>query len=89
MLEIKHITFGFSPEKQILKDLSLALEEKKIYALMGSNGAGKTTLFNIISGFIKLQSGDIFFGEKNLYTRQSFWRKLGSFVPISTRAMLL
>lgn len=66
MLEIKHITFGFSPEKKILKDLSLSLEEKKIYALMGSNGAGKTTLFNLISGFIKPQIGDIFFGEKNI-----------------------
>ena len=72
MLEIKHITFGFSPEKQILKDLSLALEEKKIYALMGSNGAGKTTLFNIISGFIRPQSGDIFFGEKNITHQQPF-----------------
>jgi ABC-type branched-subunit amino acid transport system ATPase component len=66
ILQLKHITFGFSPEKQILKDLSLSLEEKKIYALMGSNGAGKTTLFNIISGFIKPQSGDIFLGNRNI-----------------------
>jgi branched-chain amino acid transport system ATP-binding protein len=72
MLEIKHITFGFSPEKQILQDISLSLEEKKIYALMGSNGAGKTTLFNIISGFIKPQSGDIFFGEKNITHQQPY-----------------
>lgn len=66
ILQLKHITFGFSPEKQILKDLSLSLGENKIYALMGSNGAGKTTLFNLISGFIKPQIGDVFFGEKNI-----------------------
>lgn len=72
MLKIKHLTFGFSPEKQILKDLSLALEEKRIYALMGSNGAGKTTLFNIISGFIRPQSGDIFFGENKITHQQPF-----------------
>lgn len=72
MLEIKHITFGFSPEKQILKDISLSLEQGKIYALMGSNGAGKTTLFHIISGFIKPQSGEVFFNNKNLTNQQPF-----------------
>ncbi len=72
MLEIKHITFSFSPEKEILKDLSLSLEEKKIYALMGSNGAGKTTLFNLISGFIKPQNGDIFFSEINITHQQPY-----------------
>ncbi len=72
ILEIKHITFGFSPEKQILNDISLSLEENTIYALMGSNGAGKTTLLNLISGFIKPQSGEIFFGEKNLTHKQPY-----------------
>lgn len=71
-LQLKHISFSFSPEKQILKDLSLSLEVSKIYALMGSNGAGKTTMFNLISGFIKPQSGEIFFGEKNLTHQQPY-----------------
>lgn len=72
ILQLKHINFGFSPEKQILQDISLSLEEKKIYALMGSNGAGKTTMFNLISGFIKPQSGYIFFGEKNITHQQPY-----------------
>lgn len=50
----------------------MSLEEKKIYALLGSNGAGKTTLFNLISGFIKLQSGEIFLGAKNLTNQQPY-----------------
>jgi branched-chain amino acid transport system ATP-binding protein len=66
IIELKHLTFGFSPEKHILKDLSLSLEGQKVYALMGGNGAGKTTLFNLITGFIKPQSGAILFGGKNL-----------------------
>jgi ABC-type branched-chain amino acid transport systems, ATPase component len=65
-LQLQNITFGFSLERQILKDVSLSLEEQKIYALMGSNGAGKTTLFNLITGFIKLQSGNVFFDEINI-----------------------
>jgi branched-chain amino acid transport system ATP-binding protein len=72
ILQLKHITFGFSFEKQILKDLSLSLEESKIYALMGSNGAGKTTLFNLITGFIRPQNGEIFFGEKSLTNQQPY-----------------
>lgn len=39
---------------------------------MGSNGAGKTTLFNLITGFIRPQSGEILFGEKNLAHQQPF-----------------
>ena len=72
ILELQHLTFGFIPEKQILKDLSLSLEEQKIYALMGGNGAGKTTLFNLITGFIKSQSGEIFFSGDNLAHLQPY-----------------
>jgi len=71
-LELKHISFSFIPEKQILNDLSLTLEENSIYAMMGSNGAGKTTLFNLISGFIKPQSGEVFFEGKNLTRQQPY-----------------
>ncbi len=56
----------------MLDNLSLSLEEKKIYALMGSNGAGKTTLFNLITGFIKLKSGEIFFRSEKITHLSSF-----------------
>ena len=72
ILQLNHITFDFSPEKQILKDLLLSLEQGKIYALMGSNGAGKTTLFNLITGFIKLQSGEIIFRSEKITSLSSF-----------------
>lgn len=72
IIELKHLTFGFVPEKQILKDLFFSLDGQKIYALMGGNGAGKTTLFNLITGFIKPQSGEILFGGKNLAHQQPY-----------------
>lgn len=72
ILELQNLTFAFVPEKQILNDLSLSLEEQKIYALMGGNGAGKTTLFNLITGFIKPQRGEILFVGKNLTNRQPY-----------------
>jgi ABC-type branched-subunit amino acid transport system ATPase component len=39
---------------------------------MGGNGAGKTTLFNIVTGFIKPQSGKILFDGKNLAHQQPY-----------------
>ena len=72
IIELKHLTFGFVPEKQILKELSFSLEGKKVYALMGGNGAGKTTLFNLITGFIKPQSGEILLNGKNLAHQQPY-----------------
>jgi branched-chain amino acid transport system ATP-binding protein len=72
ILQVKNINFSFSPEKQILQDISLSLDEKNVYALMGSNGAGKTTLFNIISGYIKPQEGTIYFGETNITNQQPY-----------------
>ncbi|HSK74009.1 MAG TPA: ATP-binding cassette domain-containing protein, partial [Pyrinomonadaceae bacterium] len=66
ILELKNITHGFSAAKKILDAVSLELEKGKIYALMGANGSGKTTLFNVITGFIKPQSGDIFFKSNRI-----------------------
>ncbi len=66
ILELQNITFTFSGKNHLLDNVSLSLEEKKIYSLMGSNGAGKTTLFNLITGFIKLQSGNIFFSGSKI-----------------------
>lgn len=71
-LELKHIRFSFSAERQILRDLSFVLEANKIYALMGSNGAGKTTLFNILSGFIKPESGSFAFGGVDLTHKKPY-----------------
>lgn len=39
---------------------------------MGSNGAGKTTLFNLITGFIKPQSGNILFSGSNITNQQPY-----------------
>lgn len=58
-LKLEHISFGFLKGNLLLDDLSFELEKGKVYALMGANGAGKTTLFNLITGFLKPQSGTI------------------------------
>ena len=55
-LKATHITKSFGNNK-VLSDVSMELSESKISVLMGTNGSGKTTLLNILSGFLKPDSG--------------------------------
>ena len=51
---------------QAVDDFSLDIKEGEIMGLIGPNGAGKTTLFNLITGFIKPDSGTVKFKENNI-----------------------
>lgn len=55
----KHVTFGYSPDKMILKDISLDARPGQKIAFVGSTGAGKTTITNLINRFYDIQSGTI------------------------------
>jgi branched-chain amino acid transport system ATP-binding protein len=73
MLEVKHITKGFNGYK-VIENLSLTLEQGKIYALIGSNGVGKTTLLNLLDGQLKPISGDIRLNKKRI-NKWSVWKR--------------
>jgi len=45
-------------------DISLNIQEGKIFGILGENGAGKSTLMKVLSGFIQPDSGDILLDEK-------------------------
>ena len=53
-------------EKELLAEIDIFVDSKKIYGLLGPNGAGKTTLFSILAGLIKPSEGEIFFDTKNV-----------------------
>ena len=65
MLNVNHITKSFG-EQSVLQGLDMLFDKGKIYTIVGGNGAGKTTLFNIITGFIKPDDGDILMDNENL-----------------------
>jgi len=49
-----------------ISDMSLDLAGGEILGVIGPNGSGKTTLVNIITGFVKPDSGEVFFRDKRI-----------------------
>ena len=56
---LEHVTFGYDPDKVILKDISLYAKPGQKIAFVGSTGAGKTTITNLINRFYDIQDGAI------------------------------
>jgi branched-chain amino acid transport system ATP-binding protein len=65
MLLIRNLTMTFRGLRAI-SNLDLEVMAGKVNGLIGPNGAGKTTLFNVISGFLTPQEGQILFENRNL-----------------------
>jgi len=60
MLDIRHLSIGYPPDKQLSKDLNLSLKPGQIFGLVGQNGVGKSTLIRTICGLQPALSGDVF-----------------------------
>ncbi|MCI8536206.1 MAG: ABC transporter ATP-binding protein [Hungatella sp.] len=56
---LDHVTFGYNPDKIILKNISLYAKPGQKIAFVGSTGAGKTTITNLLNRFYDIQSGTI------------------------------
>ncbi len=57
-LQVENVSVSFGGS-QVLKDISIHLEQGELVSLLGVSGSGKTTLFNVISGLLKPQSGTV------------------------------
>lgn len=58
-VELDDITFGYTPEKTILKNVSVTASKGQTVAIVGPTGAGKTTIINLLMRFYDPQSGEI------------------------------
>ncbi len=56
---LENVTFGYIPEKMVLKNLSLYAHAGQKIAFVGSTGAGKTTITNLLNRFYDINSGRI------------------------------
>ena len=58
-VSLKDITFGYTPDKTILKNVSVHAKKGQTVAIVGPTGAGKTTIINLLMRFYDSQSGEI------------------------------
>ncbi len=59
-VELQNVTFGYTPEKTILRDISVLANPGKTVAIVGPTGAGKTTIINLLMRFYDVSAGDIY-----------------------------
>lgn len=58
-VELRDVSFSYSPEKEILHSVSFSTEKGKTLAIVGETGAGKTTIINLLMRFYRPQGGKI------------------------------
>ena len=69
MIKISNLAFSYD-SVVVLKDISLDLQEGRIYGLLGENGVGKTTLLTLLAGLKKPESGTIDVDGQNPFDRK-------------------
>ena len=78
-VELKDVTFGYSPEKTVLHNISLYAKPGQKVAFVGATGAGKTTITNLINRFYNIESGKIRYDGINInkIKKEDLRRSLG------------
>ena len=58
-VQIRHVKFGYDPEREIIHDFSADIKAGQKVAIVGPTGAGKTTIVNLLMRFYEVNSGKI------------------------------
>jgi len=80
ILEVKNLSFGYSKDKLLFKELSFTLKKGELKAIVGESGAGKSTLFELILGNLKPLTGTL----TSMRASQVFQDPYSSFHPSYT-----
>ncbi len=59
MLELDHVSFGWSEDKPLIEDLSLKIRTGDKVVILGANGCGKSTLLKLMNGLVTPQAGTV------------------------------
>ncbi|MEG1663459.1 MAG: ABC transporter ATP-binding protein, partial [Clostridia bacterium] len=65
-VEFENVSFGYVPEKMVLKNINMEAKPGQKIALVGSTGAGKTTITNLINRFYDINEGKIRYDGINI-----------------------
>ena len=53
-IEFDHVTFGYNPDRPVLKDVSLKVKPRQVVALVGPTGSGKTSIISLVRRFYEV-----------------------------------
>lgn len=84
-IRFEHVNFGYTPERQILHDVSFVVPAGKKVAVVGHSGAGKSTLSRLLYRFYDVTSGQILIDKQDIRSvTQASLRKAIGIVPQDT-----
>ena len=73
ILSLNNISLSFQ-KRQILQDISFEINQGEIFGMLGPNGVGKSTIFNLVTGLIKPDKGDIIIKNEKVIDYPIFLR---------------
>jgi len=68
ILEFQNVSFGYTPEQRVLRDINLSLEPGKTYALVGPTGGGKTTTASLMARLYDPTEGTVLLHGRDIRT---------------------
>ena len=69
IVRFEHVSISYG-QKKIINDLSLSVNDAEIMGIIGPSGCGKTTLIRALCGFIKPDTGNIYIGDKLVFSQE-------------------
>ena len=73
ILKLKNVSLSFQ-NRQILENISFEINQGEIFGMLGPNGVGKSTIFNLVTGLIKPDKGDIIIRNEKVNEYPIFMR---------------
>ena len=73
ILKLKNISLSFQ-KRQILENISFEINQGEIFGMLGPNGVGKSTIFNLITGLVKPDNGEIIIKDEKVNEYPIFLR---------------
>jgi iron complex transport system ATP-binding protein len=67
ILEINNASFSYNGNGNVFEDIDMSIENSDVLCILGPNGTGKSTLIKCMNGLLKLNSGNIFLNDEDIY----------------------
>ena len=67
LLDVKDVSFGYTPEQKLFENISFTLAKGETLGIIGKNGKGKSTLLNLLAGLLQTNHGEINFNANTKF----------------------